>query len=179
MKNKRNVIIISVILVILLAIYYYFMLFSNKKVKLSVHETGNFTKYTADLPTFEIRAEGIINTEINKYILETNGVYPYEFDAYIETNWGNHNNKYIGYKLTDILRVIKNQDYKSITATNAGGVSITYPLSVINSDKVYVVFYKDGEQIVKGKVAIISVAEEENYFIENVVKINLDSAEVK
>ena len=178
MNNKKMYIIVLVIIIVL-GLYYYLMIFKDGNVKLSVHEAGNFTKYNSELPIFEIRVGGMVNAGVTKAVLDANNVEPYEFEAFVETNWGNYKNKYVGYKLTDFLKVFKDQSYKSVTAINTGGVSVTYPLDIINSDKVFIVFYKDGEQIVKGKIAIISVGESEKYSIENVVSINLNSAEVK
>ncbi len=176
--NNKKIYVIAIVLLLVLGLYYYLMLF-NKNVKLSVHEAGNFTKYNSELPKFEIRVGGMVNVGVTKAVLDANNVEPYEFEAFVETNWGNYKNKYVGYKLTDFLSIFKEQNYKSVTAVNTGGVSITYPLDVINSDKVFIVFYKDGEQIVKGKIAMISVGESEKYSIENVVSINLSNVEVK
>ena len=176
--NNKKIYVIALIVLVVLGLYYYLM-FKDNKVKLSVREAGNFTKYNSELPPFEIKVGGMANTGVNKSVLEANRVIPYEFDAYVATNWGNHNNKYIGYKMKDFLSIFKDQNYKSVTAVNSGGVAVTYPLSAIKDDKVFIVFYKDGEQIVKGKIAVISVADTENYFIENVVGININDAEVR
>lgn len=175
MKNKNVLIVISVVLVFVLVLILFLVI--NKKSILSVHQAGNFVKTDVTIPNFEIKVGGIVNTTITKEVLDVNGVNLYEFDAYTETNWGNFKNKYVGYKMADILKIFNNQSYKSVSATNIGGVKITYPLSII--ENVYIVFFKDGEKIGKGDIAIISVSDSENYSIENIVRITLDATEVK
>ena len=179
MKNKKVLIIVIILVVLLLGIFYYFMVFKDRKAKLSVHEAGNFTKYTGEVPELFIHFGGIVNTGVDQKILAGHGIYPYIFDAKIETNWGEYQDTYVGYKLKDILGIFNNLNYKSITAYNVSGLSVEYSLDSINSDSLFVVLYKDNKAIFDKKMAIISVLDNAQYYVDNVVTININDGEVK
>ena len=180
MKNKKILLTLSIIvIVLLLGVYYYFMIFKDYKAKLSVHEAGNFTKYTGELPKFDLKIGGTVNTYVDKQVLDYHKVMPYKFDAIIETNWGEYSNSYVGYKLKDILGILNIKNYSGITAYNPSGLRINYSADKIDKDTIFVVFYKDNETIFSGKMAIISVLDNAEYFLDNVVKIDINNVEAK
>ena len=148
-------------------------------IVLSNHEVANLVKYEKELPKFEIQIGGIVNAALSEYDLKYNEIYPYEFDASVETPWGYQTNKYVGYSVKEILSVLKRTDYKSVSAISSFGTEVTYPLSVVNGGKLYLVFYKDGQKISNGKMAVISVDENEKYFVSNVVKLTANNVEAK
>ena len=182
MKNKKNLLIILITCLVVVT-------GCGKKtassepakpdIKLASHEIANIKKSEVKIPNFNIRMDGIVNMALSRDDLNYNEIYPTEFDAGIETPWGTETDHYVGYSIKSLLSVLKRTDYKSIVATNAFGTKVTYPLDVVNSGKLFLVFYKNGEEISNGKMAIISIDENEKYFVSNVVKLTASDVEAK
>ena len=181
MKNKKYILLIVILLVVTgcgskstTSSEY-----PQNKVKLSSHEIANIKKFEKDLPAFEVRIDGIVNVGLTEEDLSFNKVYPYEFDAGIETPWGIETDTYIGYSIKEILGILKTNEYKSLIATSKFGTEVIYPLDVVNDGKLYLVFYKNNQEISNGKMAVISISENEKYFVSNVVKLTASDMEAK
>ena len=123
--------------------------------------------------------DGIVSMALSKDDLDYNEIYPNEFDAGIETPWGTETDHYVGYSVKSLLSVLKRTDYKSVVVINEFGTKVSYPLNIVNGGKLYLVFYKNGKEISNGKMAVISIDENEKYFVSNVVKITVSDVEAK
>lgn len=179
MKNKK-IIIGLVILVIALSIALVLLIIKNNstnrnkaKVALAAYEVANEKTTGKELPDFTLRIMGLIHTDVNKKVLDLNSVNLLEFDAGVSTAWGVKTSHFVGYKLSDILKILKMPSYKTISFMKSGGMELIYPKEVVDKDKIYIVFYKDGNKVENGKYGVLSVSDDGSYSADNIYAMHI------
>lgn len=165
MKNKRLIYIIIIILLLLCLVTGIYLFVNNKKtgdLKLNVNEVANITKVDIDIPEFIIAYNGLYNGLLTNINLKEKSIPIYEFDATVYNGWENVTNHYVGVKLKDVLESLNITDYSKIEFEGAGQVKVVYELREI-SDKTFLMFYRDGEELNKREPAVNLLAVDHDY----------------
>lgn len=187
MKNKKNIIYVIITLLIIGASSSITYILCNKKIKTSNIENNIITddQYVG-LEPYEIANERIYSEEISNFsvaiggsdiiinndFLKKNNIPIYKFEAGIVYKIVLVTEQFVGVKLNDVLKALSITNYNAIEFIGAEFVSILYTKNKI-SDKTYLVFSKNGEQISEKGINMLSIDYAYNYSVENLVQINI------
>ncbi len=177
MKNKKNlIIIIEGIIIAVLAIAMIIMCLSkkeNKNVPSDKEQSISFKESSKELPNFSIQLTGGYEGFITKEYVEEENIKLYEFDATVNNGWNRNTDRYIGYKLNDILNAFDISDYSSIEFNSSDGVRINFGRYLI-TDNFFIVFYQNGELIDETTPAMLLTTEyRSNYSVGRLLTMDV------
>lgn len=181
MKNKKTLytIIITCIVLIAQVIVYFTFLSNNKNSDYTNLEVKNGTienlrESSVEIPKYNIKMSGYLDSSFNDELVALENLKLYEFEVGMETDWGVKSGHYVGYKLKDVLSMYKIPDYKEVVVKKAAGMEVTYPKELINTDTIYLVFYRNEKDINGGIVTALSTSDNYGYSVEDIYEIEVN-----
>ena len=150
-KNKSYLIIIIVILILVGVVLCSKEFFSKKDLANETPSTNlekfaiaNETESSKNVPNFTLRLNGVMKGTLSQESVKEAKYY--EFDAGIDNGFEVVTTRYTGLKFKDYLNELGVEDYFKLILVSKNGMMMSLTPEEI-TDKMYVVFYRNGELI--------------------------------
>lgn len=177
MKNKKNIIILIEGIIIAILAIVLIIICVGKKAHNNEPENNEqnivFKEVEKDIPDFSIQLTGNYKGYITKDYVQAKNIKLYEFDATINNGWNRNTDRYIGYKLNDLLNAFDITDYNSIEFHSNDGVRISFGRYLL-TDNFFIVFYQNGELIEEATPAMmINTDYRSNYSVARLIRMEM------
>lgn len=164
---KKKIVTVAVLILCILG---FSACSKEEKEDLVKGEISNIKEVSYEPSRFSVEFTGLYDKVFSNADLKDGEIKIYEFDAVTDNNEVLTKNTYIGVLVKDVLKYLEIEEYENIYF-KAPGLSSGYDKEGI-TDKLYLVFAKDGKEILKNTpISMIDVEHQTRYWMYNVMEM--------